>query len=76
MTSTMCKSSRMQNLVSTAEAAALLDVDPATVTRMAKDGRLSFHKNPGATGAYVFDQADVERLRDERSGQEQEAVSG
>lgn len=55
----------MQNVIGTTEAAEVLGVDPATITRMAKDGRLTGRKLPGATGAWVFDLADVERLRDE-----------
>lgn len=52
-------------LIGTKEAAEILDVDPATVTRWANDGRLPNDKLPGQTGAFVYKRADVEQLRDE-----------
>jgi excisionase family DNA binding protein len=65
----------MENVIGTTEAAEVLDVDPATVTRMVKDGRLTARKLPGATGAYVFDLAVVERLRDARTAAAAEATA-
>lgn len=50
-------------LLSSAEASALLGKTPRTVTRMAKAGILPVaHKLPGSTGALLFRRADVERL--------------
>lgn len=65
----------MENVIGTVEAAEVLGVDPATVTRMAKDGRLASRKLPGATGAYVFDLADVQRLRELRAATGAEATA-
>lgn len=48
--------------VSVAEAAALLDVTPTWLHRRIKGGRVQAHKLPGRTGAYILDQAEVDRL--------------
>lgn len=55
------------SLIGTREAADILGVDPATVTRLANDGKLAHTKLPGQTGAFVYERADVEALRDERA---------
>jgi excisionase family DNA binding protein len=47
------------------EAANILRVHHATVTRWVESGRLKAHKLPGLTGALIFDRSDVEDLRDE-----------
>lgn len=47
-------------LIGTAEAAALLGKDRATVTRWAKSGRLEvFTQTPGIRGVYLFRRAVV-----------------
>lgn len=54
--------------VTTAEAAARLGVHVNTVNRMAKDGRLTpVVKGPGLRGAYVFTEAEVDRVKRERT---------
>lgn len=51
-------------LMSTAEVAAALDVDQATVNRWAREGDLpTAHKLPGPTGARLFRRDDVRELR-------------
>lgn len=52
----------------TAEAAATLQVDRRTVRRLIEEGALSpTMKLPGKTGAYLFDRADVEALKESRA---------
>jgi len=51
-------------MVGTSLAAAMLDVHPATVTRMAQDGRLTPVTRIGT--ALVFSAAEVEKLREAR----------
>ena len=53
------------DLISTTEAMAILKVRRSTVISWADKGRLKSIKMRGETGAYLFDRADVERLRDE-----------
>jgi excisionase family DNA binding protein len=54
-------------LMSTAEAARLLSVDPATITRWVRQGRLTpVFKGPGRTGGFMFHRSDVERLARQR----------
>lgn len=65
----------MQDLIGTSAAARILDVHPATVTRMVDDGRLVPIGRLGDAGALIFDRAGVERLRDKRNVST-EAVSG
>ena len=56
-------------LLSTRDAAQRLGVSVPTVTKLARDGVLvPAAKAPGRRGAYLFDEHDVERVRDERSG--------
>lgn len=69
----------MGNMIGSAEAAEILGVSRATVLRWAdadRDIRLPGHKLPGETGAYVFDRADVEALRDELAAQQAAAEVG
>lgn len=55
-------------LIPTAEVAQILGRDVRTVHRMVESGRLTpALKIPGRTGAYLFDQHDVEQLAAERS---------
>lgn len=51
-----------QTLISTAEAAALLNEDPRTVQRKAKAGTYPAQKLPGLRGAYVFTEADIAQI--------------
>lgn len=53
--------------VSTSEAASQLGVSRHALYRLVKAGKLSPTKFPGATGAYVFDRAQVEALAAERT---------
>ena len=55
----------MPKMIGSLEASEMLGVDRATVTRWALDGRLAYQRLPGETGAYLFDLAEVEKLRDE-----------
>lgn len=55
--------------IGTTEAAARLNVSRPTLTRMAQDGRLKpLHKGAGQRGAYVFDEADIERYAEQKRG--------
>lgn len=55
-------------LVSTAEAAAALQMSRSQVARLARAGRLEpAAKAPGPRGAYLFQRGDVERLKAEGS---------
>lgn len=50
-------------LIGVTEAATILGVDPATVTRWAKSGKLPYlRKLPGKTGAFLFDAGAVRRV--------------
>ena len=54
-------------MLSTAEAAALLKVRPASVRRLTVTGKLSAAlKMPGSTGAYLYEREAVEALVAER----------
>lgn len=54
-------------LISVTEAATILGVDPATVTRWAKSGKLPYlRKMPGKTGAFLFDAGAVRRVAQEQ----------
>ena len=56
------------DLIGTREAADILGVTQRTVKRLAKLHTLpSVHKMAGNTSAYLFERDEVERLRDERS---------
>jgi excisionase family DNA binding protein len=63
----LCKGRDMTEpvLIGSGEAGEILGIDRATVTRWVKSGRLRSQKLPGESGAYVFDRAAVEQLRDE-----------
>lgn len=51
------------HLATTKQASQILRVDVRTVHRMAEDGRLTpVVKVPGATGPYLFNRTDVERV--------------
>ena len=56
-----------QTLISTLEAAQLLNEDPRTVQRKAKAGVYPAQKLPGLRGAYVFTEADVQAIIAERA---------
>lgn len=54
----------VDELVTAAEAAAILDVTPRTISRHADAGRLpTARKLPGRTGARLFRRSDVDELR-------------
>lgn len=54
-------------LIGSAEACALLDVDRSTLVRLIHAGKLQPRaKMPGANGAYVFDPSAIEALAAER----------
>jgi len=58
----------LEREMTTAQAAAVLDVEHRSVFRMVKRGELTpSGKLPGRTGAYLFDREDVERLAETRS---------
>ena len=65
----------MQSLIGTSESAGLLKVHPATVTRMAEDGRLVPVGRLGESGALIFDRADVERLAQARKAETDASVA-
>lgn len=55
------------DLIGTAEASRILNVNVSTITRWANDGMLAVAvKRPSKNGAMLFDRADVERLARER----------
>lgn len=63
----LCKALRMQSdeevIIYTAEAAEILAVDRATVTRWADSGKLPpIRKLPGKNGVYLFDAKVVRRV--------------
>lgn len=55
-------------MIGTAEAARLLKVDRATVTRWAKAGKLAATKFPGRNAPYLFTRASVRHLAAQRNG--------
>lgn len=58
-----------QSLITTADAAQMLGVHVATVSRMVASGRLvPAIKVPGKTGAFLFHPEDVAALRGESNG--------
>lgn len=61
----------MNELLTPADAARILDVVPATVRRLALKGRLPALRT--ASGMRLFHREDVERLRDARASQRQMA---
>ena len=67
----------MGNMIGAAEAASILGVSRATLLRWAgsEAPTLAGQKLPGETGAYIFDRADVEQLRDQLAAETQ-VVSG
>lgn len=59
----------MSDLLTTAQAAEIVGKSVPTVNRWAAEGVLTpAHKLPGRTGAYLFERAEVERVRDEYAG--------
>lgn len=61
---TLCKSFGMATaeLIGSAEACEILHIDRSTLTRWIRDGKITAHKLPGQTGAFILTRADVERL--------------
>lgn len=70
----MCNATRMTHpepldLVGTSDAAKILDVHPATVTRLIGEGPDQLKpagRLGGDSGAFVFNRADVEALAEKR----------
>jgi excisionase family DNA binding protein len=59
---------RNTDVLTTHEAAQLLQKTQRTVQRMAQSGDLNpIFKAPGSTGAYLFDRADIEALAPQES---------
>lgn len=57
-----------ENLIGSAEACRILDVDRSTLTRWVAGGRITpAVKLPKRNGAYLFDRADIEALAAERT---------
>jgi hypothetical protein len=53
-----------QVLISTREAATLLESDPRTIQRKAAAGLLPYvQKMPGAKGAYIFDETTLREIK-------------
>ena len=51
-------------LIGTVEAAAMLGVDPSTLTRWVDKGKITAaHKMPGTSGAYLFTRAEIDRIK-------------
>lgn len=60
--------SQTTDLLTTAQAAAVIGVSVPTVTRMARRGELEeFHKLPGLRGPRVFTRDEVARVAAERN---------
>jgi len=56
-------------LIGTAEAARILQVDKTTLTRWAADGRIKpIVKMPSKNGAFLFNRSDVEALLSQSDG--------
>jgi excisionase family DNA binding protein len=54
-------------LIGSAEACGILGIDRGTLVRWIASGRIrTVHKLPGQTGAYIFDLAEVERVKAEQ----------
>lgn len=54
---------KVDDLISTAEAAELAGVNIATINRLAASGKLpTAHKLPGRTGARLYRRSDIEAL--------------
>ncbi len=62
----------MEQWLSSADAARLLGVVPATVRQMERSGRLPARRTTG--GIRLFRQEDVERLARERAGDRDERI--
>ena len=58
------------DLIGTAEAAEILGVSRQTVHRWAGEPKLKSIKMPGETSPFLFERADVERLRDELAAEQ------
>ena len=64
----MSQNAAHATLVSAAQAAEIVGVNRATITRWAKAGKLpTVIKAPGELGTRLFNRSDVERLARERS---------
>lgn len=62
------------DLLSTVETAEALGVERSTISRWVTSGRIKpAHRMPGATGAFLFDRREVQRVK--RSLAEPEAAS-
>ena len=60
-------------ILTTAQVATLLDLNPQTVQQMAKDGRLPAHRLPGARKYLFFQQDVIDFLRGHAVQPEREA---
>ena len=49
--------------ITASEAADILGVHPRTVVRRAENGMIRVTKNPGSTGAWMINRADVDVLK-------------
>lgn len=50
------------DLIGTAEAAKMLDIDRSSLVRRVRSGSIEpFQKLPATTGAYLFDRAEIEK---------------
>jgi len=50
--------------ITASEAADILGVHPRTVVRRAENGMIRVTKNPGSTGAWMINRADVDAMKD------------
>lgn len=56
--------------LTTPEVASRLGVSRRSISRWAQHGKLEpLHHNPGQTGAYLFDAAQIDAMADERDGE-------
>jgi predicted site-specific integrase-resolvase len=70
---------RMQptDLLGTTEAARIIDVDKATLTRWVAAGRVEAAvKLPKKNGAYLFTRSEVQRMADEVAAERQPETEG
>lgn len=72
----MCNDRRMTQppLMGSIEACGILGIDRSTITRWVASGRIAAHKMPGKSGAFLFDPAEVERVRAEAENSVADAV--
>lgn len=58
----------MNQILSSREACLRLSIDRSTLTRWVQIGRITpIHKLPGRTGAFLFEPAEIDRVRNELS---------